>query len=101
MRLRDSKGGNTDKKPKEFSEKDVEGLGSDYPRIYLDRSDLIDAPMRWHRQGLQQTASGYGGKLTTSHKIRYCGRAYRLYATCCGNASSVWFTAKGKRIYVS
>lgn len=37
-----------DKKPKEFFEKDVTDLCGMYPRIYVDRFDLIDAPMRWH-----------------------------------------------------
>lgn len=63
-------------------------------------ADLIDAPLPWQKQGLQQTASGYGRKLTSSRKISYNGKAYRLYATCYSNAASHWFTCKGQRIYV-
>ena len=61
---------------------------------------LIDAPLSWHKLGLQQTASGYGKKLTTRYKIAHKGRTYRVYACVFGNAGSLYILAKGQRIYL-
>ena len=84
---------------KHFTESDVKPGA--YPTIYADRSELIYAPLLWHKQGLSQTATGYGGKLNTGQKIHFNGRAYRLYCTCYSNAGSVWFKAKGRQIWVN
>src|SRR5437868_7714124 len=83
---------------KEFTSKDVRYHPGSYGRIYADPGDLVNCPLPWQRAGLQQTASGYGARLTTDKKINYGGRLYRLYATCYSNAASVWFTVKGVRI---
>lgn len=72
-----------------------------FPTIYADRSELVMCQLPWQKRGLQQTASGYGAKLTSSFKIDFEGKLYRLYHTCYGNASSCWFTRKGERIYVN
>jgi hypothetical protein len=69
--------------------------------IYAERAELVHAPLWWHKQGLTQTASGYGRKLTTENKINFCGKLYRLYVTIYSNVGSVWFTVKGKKIFVS
>ena len=61
---------------------------------------LIDAPLSWQKLGIQETASGYGKKLTTSYKIAHNGRLYRVYASCYGNAGSLYILAKGQRIYL-
>lgn len=84
-----------------FGLPDVFNIDSDYPRIYCDREDLTYNPPDWMRRGLQQTRSGYGNKLNTGLSINFNGKLYRLYSTCYSNAGSVWFTVKGKRIYVS
>lgn len=60
-------------------------------------AELIDAPLWWHEQGLMQTATGYGRKLTTRYKVRFNGRLYRVYCTQLSNAGSLWFNAGGKR----
>ena len=65
----------------------------------LSPSDTIDAPLWWHEQGLTQTATGYGAKLTTRRKIRYKGRLRRVYATCFSNVASCWIQVKGEKIY--
>lgn len=70
-------------------------------RIYCDSSDLVDAPLDWQKRGLQQTASGYGKKLTMRQKISFNGKLYRLYSTCFSNAASVWFTVGKRTIYVA
>lgn len=69
--------------------------------IYCDTEDLIDAPLDWQKQGLQQTASGYGSKLTSHYKISFEGKLYRLYVTIYSNAGSTWFRVKGRLIFVN
>jgi hypothetical protein len=70
-------------------------------RISADRSDLIDAPMWFHKQGLQETATGYGKRLNTGLKIHFEGRNRRLYCTCFSNSGTVWFKVRGQQIIVS
>lgn len=62
--------------------------------------DLVHAPLDWQRRGLQQSASGYGAKLTTSHKLSLNGKLYRVYSTCYSNAASHWVTVKGRKIFI-
>lgn len=85
---------------KNFTANDVVNRDSSFPRLYVDRNDLVDAPLAWQALGLQPTRSGYGTK-AMREKISYCGRLYRLYATCYSNAGSVWFKCFGKKIYIS
>jgi hypothetical protein len=84
-----------------FITSDVRDLNTEFPRIQVDRADLIECPLWWHKQGLQQTSTGYGRKLTNSSKINFNGKLYRLYTTCFSNVGSTWFTVRGKKIYVS
>jgi len=63
--------------------------------------ELIERPLWWHKQGLQQTSSGYGSKLTSSRCIKLPdGRTRRIYITCYSNAGSAWITVNGKKIYI-
>lgn len=62
--------------------------------------DIIEAPLWWHKQGLRQTASGFGRKLTTAKKVRYNGRYYRIYCCQISNAGSQYIIAKGKILYL-
>ena len=89
---------------KHFLESDVrahgaiEGAGS----IYITSTDnLLYVPLDWQKRGLQQTASGYGAKLTSSYKISFEGKLYRLYVTQYGNVGSTWFRVRGCKIFVS
>lgn len=85
---------------KKFTEADVvpwAGAGN----IWASREDLVEAPMWWHRRGLQETATGYGARLTMSRKIHFEGRLRRLYCTIYSNNGSVWFETRGRRIYVN
>lgn len=74
--------------------------GSDMFNIFCDVADLIDEPLGWQQRGLQQTASGYGSKLTSRYKIDFEGKLYRLYVTQYGNAGSTWFRVCGRKIFV-
>ena len=80
---------------KNFTYDDLDGQ-----RLYVDRGDLLHAPLDWQKRGLQQTASGYGRRLTNTSKICFEGKLYRLYTTIFSNAGSTWFTVKGKKIFV-
>lgn len=87
-----------------FTTKDVISYALNGPyRIPVSfdyKAELLHSPLVWQERGLQQTASGYGAKLTTQHKISYNGRLYRIYATCYSNVASHWFTANKQRIYI-
>lgn len=54
-------------------------------------------PLAWQSKGLQQTASGYGAKLTTSNCICVNGRVYRIYS----NVGSTWINFKGRKVFLS
>lgn len=62
---------------------------------------LLDRPLWWHLQGLTETASGYGRKLTSSKVVQLSdGRVRRVYITCFSNAGSAWVTVNGERFYL-
>jgi ABC-type Na+ transport system ATPase subunit NatA len=86
---------------RQFTDSDLHNADSKYPALYANRIDLVDSPLQWQVRGLQQTATGYGRRLTMREKIHYNGRLYRLYATCYSNVASVWFVAMGRKIYVN
>lgn len=81
---------------KAFTEADVDERGY----ICAERKDLVLSQLPWQRHGLQQTASGYGMRLTTEWKINYGGKLRRLYATCISNCATVWFIDKGRKIVI-
>ncbi len=90
---------------KTFTDSDVQdhgviaGAGSIYTKEY--RKDLILDQLDWQKRGLQQSATGYGAKLTTGYKINFNGKLFRVYCTCYGNAGSCWFISRGRKIFVS
>lgn len=78
-----------------------ESNGETYHKIYCDPEDLVDSPLWWHKQRLQQTTSGYGSKLTSRYKIDFNGKLYRLYVTIYSNVGSTWFKTGDRKIFVS
>jgi hypothetical protein len=88
---------------KNFTDADVEAHGAipGAGSLYADRTELIHAPTAWQKQGLCQTASGYGAKLNSGYKISFNGKVYRIYVTCYGNAGSSWFKVRGRQIFVN
>ena len=60
-----------------------------------------ESPLWWQLQGLQQTASGYGRKLTTTRMVRYLGRWHRVYVACWSNNGTAYIIARGERITVT
>ena len=67
---------------------------------YCENGDFVDSPLWWHKLGLSQTASGYGGKLTSRYKTQFNGRLYRVYVMCYGNAGSAYIIVKGVRLFL-
>lgn len=62
---------------------------------------LIDKPLWWHRQGLSQTSSGYGARLTSTRMVLLPdGRKRRVYVTQYSNAGSAWIQLDGKRLFL-
>ena len=85
---------------KTFTQDDIQTFGN-YSRIFADVKDLVESPLAWQKLGLQQTASGYGMKLTSRYKINFNGKLRRLYVTQISNAGSLWFMLNGNRVCVS
>lgn len=70
---------------------------------YLDRPfDWQERPLWFHLQGLSQTASGYGRKLTTTRVIRIHGEKVwrRVYTMIFSNAGSAYVIIKGTIYFV-
>ena len=56
----------------------------------------------WQKQGLQQTATGYGRKLTTEYMLHLpdSKQSYRVYAICFSNVASFYILRKGERLFL-
>ena len=58
-------------------------------------------PLLWQKQGLTETASGYGARLTSSDvAVLEDGTERRIYITQYGNAGSAWIVMGGRRLYL-
>jgi hypothetical protein len=70
---------------------------------YLEQPyEIVDRPLAWQRQGLQQTASGYGRKLTSTRCVRFPdGSERRIYITCFSNSGTAWINVAGKHVIVT
>lgn len=69
---------------------------------YIDEPfTWLEAPLWYHKRGLMQTSSGYGGKLNSGRKIRLAsGRTYRVYVMCYSNSGTAYILSKQERIIV-
>lgn len=60
---------------------------------------LVFEPLSWQERGLAQTASGYGGKMASSHvAVLPDGRKRRVYVTQWSNAGSAWIQLGKRRL---
>lgn len=78
----------------------IEQIGE---RLYLSEGtyQIIDRPLPMHRAGLQQTASGYGRKLTSSRCVKLAdGRIRRIYITQYSNAGTAWINLDGRTFVI-
>ena len=88
---------------KHFTSADVRphGAVAGAGNLYAMATELVSSPLPWQQHGLQETATGYGGKLTSSFKIMFENKLRRLYVSCYGNSGSTWFMTKGRKIFVN
>lgn len=79
------------------------GRGTDGP-YQTEQVPVKEDLLPHHMLFLQETASGYGKKLTTRYKVRVDNglsvRWYRVYSTCYSNVSSEFIVVRGERIAV-
>lgn len=88
---------------KQFTSQDIRPGYGNPETLYIDatREELLYSPTDWQKRGLQETATGYGSKLTTVHKISLDGKLYRVYCCCYSNAGTCYITRKGQRIIIN
>jgi len=58
-------------------------------------------PTCWQEQGLTQTATGYGSKLSQPYTIKYKGRTRRLYCRCYSNIGTHYIIVNKKQVIIS
>lgn len=69
---------------------------ADWTRIDVDHYE--DKPLEFHKRGLQETASGYGMRLTSARvAVLKDGRKRRVYVTQFSNAGTAWIHLDGVR----
>ena len=54
-----------------------------------------ESPLEWQTRGLQETASGYGRKLTTRYMVQWAGRWRRVYCCLISNAGTCYIGKPG------
>lgn len=59
------------------------------------------SPLAMHLQGLSQTASGYGKKITTQWMLKYQGRWRRVYCCCFSNSGTNYVRVDGQDVVVT
>jgi hypothetical protein len=65
-----------------------------YNKIYCDKEDLSINELSWQKRGMQETATGYGNKLTTRYMVNFEGRDYRVYSRCFSNNGTCYIITK-------
>ena len=72
-----------------------------YHKYKETNSVLVSTHLPWQLLGLQQTATGYGNKLTTIYKTAHNGRMYRVYAVCWSNSATFYILVKNQPLYLA
>jgi len=70
-------------------------------QVTVRKEELIIAPLWWQLKRLQQTASGYGKKLSTEYKMLHEGRKYRVYYCCYSNSGTHYIIKKNIEITIN
>lgn len=55
-----------------------------------------ESPLWWQKKGLQETATGYGRKLTTRYMAKFRGKWRRIYICQVSNAGTLYIGKPGK-----
>ena len=66
-----------------------------------DSAELVLEPLWHHERGLQQTASGYGRKLSTPYVTYFGGRRRRVYCCCYSNLGTCYVIERGRWLIVT
>jgi hypothetical protein len=70
---------------------------------YAEVEKVARITLKWQRMGLQQTATGYGSKLTTEYMVKIRGLRNiwrRVYAVCHSNTASFYVVLNGRKVFV-
>lgn len=70
--------------------------------LYLEAQALetkIDL-LPWQKQGLQYTATGYGGKIPTQYKVKHKGIWRRVYCAIYSNSGTLYIMQTGVKLIV-
>jgi len=70
-------------------------------KFKIKESQLIDCQLWWQKQGLSQTSSGYGRKLSTRWKIKIGNRLHRIYCHCFSNSGSLYIVQSSRKITIN
>lgn len=65
-----------------------------YKKRYVDRSDLIESPLWFHKKNLMQTSTGFGKNLKTEYKIKHGTRLCRVYYSNFSNSGIFYLKTK-------
>ena len=68
--------------------------GKPYKVLFVDRSELVEQPLWFHKKNLMQTSTGYGKNLKTEYMIRYNNKLYRVYYQCFSNSGTFYIKTK-------
>jgi hypothetical protein len=69
---------------------------------YLDELESKIELLDWQRKGRQYTASGYGSRIPTAHKVRLPGdnRWLRVYCSIWSNIGTCYVLRNSERIII-
>ena len=69
------------------------------PIKYLEDLDILDIEVT--AKPLNNSVSGYGGKIPTEYLLHIGKRSYRVYAICWSNAASFYVTINNERLFLA
>jgi hypothetical protein len=67
------------------------------PQAWRTTVEVKYSSLWWQDEGLQETVSGYGKKLTSPYKVHFLGRWRRVYYTCFSNTATHYVIVKGEK----
>lgn len=68
--------------------------GKPYKVLLVDRAELVEKPLWFHKKNLMQTSTGYGKNLKTEYMVRYDTRLCRIYYQCFSNSGTFYIKTK-------
>lgn len=68
--------------------------GKPYKVLIVDRSELIEQPLWFHKKNLMQTSTGYGKNLKSEYMLRYNNKLHRVYYCCFSNSGTFYIKTK-------